>query len=777
MANPAQPTLPQTPPHDPHHDEFTGVYGFFRRHQKKLLYTAGLFTLLTFSVTGPMMSAVAELFAKKREMPSIEVLGKRVDLEPEDFQFGDILARNMPTLQGPQSLPPVLPPLETGESGRTELSDNLAILRRAAITEGIDVSMVEVDRAIETLRSQSTVESTAQLARQRGFGSLAQYRDVVREAMRIGTYVRLQTLALDCSDARVLDRVMKDREKITLRVATLDEKLIEEQLKAAGLISDDDLRKWLDGKDEPTKERIQVYDSNRLELRIAALMLAEGQFDMSQWQDDVLKDFTVGDESLKVYYEQEKEMRFKLEGDKNYKPFEDVKAEVNRVVAAERVMNSLLQKLNQKSVEVLKPQTDAQEKAVADQAAAQTAFRELEAKVAEKPDDAELNAQLLAAKATVTEREAGVKAAMEAVDAARAAWDMTEAFNELTKDKKGFVLTKFSGKRNTEELKDLDAGELGLGQWPTSGQASFLSKKGMLSAFPGRTGKAVILYQVTDIDVRPLKAWDKLRPVLEGAYYTEQATTQAATKKKTMEEALLRLARAKMPERVTEIEGKRAAKVEERLAEWERKTTAGIAEAELTLQPLAAGTQAQMAWQRKLDTLRAELGKKEDRRKDFDAAVGKELEAEIAEEAKKWHHEVLAAAAAEAGFTVTDLLPHVRDLQNRPRFDKAFDHTTVFLFGNHSELKLHETTGVVQDQTNRRWHVAVCMNVEPLTPADVTRREFEALRTYGGIYSFATVQAYGSYAQAFTHDALEKRYAFRRPVGEQLVEKPEPGKN
>jgi hypothetical protein len=770
MANPAQPPVPPTPAAEAHHDEFTGVYGFFRRHQKKLLYTAGLFTLLTFSVTGPMMSAVGEFFAKEREMPSIEVLGKRVKLEPADFEFGDILARNLENPMGTQSLPPVLPALGTGEAGRTELPDNLAILRRAAIAEGIDVSMVEVDRAIENLREQSKLESVSQLARQRGFGSLAQYREVVREAMRIGTYVRLQTLALDCSDARVLEQVLRDREKITLRAATLDEKAIEAQMKAAGPIGDDDLRKWLEGKDEATKERLQVYDSNHLELRFAALLLGPDDFDASQWQEEVLKDFVVPDDSLKAYYNQEKDLRYKVEGTSDHKPFEDVKAEVLRVVQAERVMNHVLQKLGEKQLEAMKAPTEASQKADADLAAAQTAVKELETKIAEKPDDAELAEQMRAAKATVTEREAAVAAARQAVDDARAAWDMTPAFAEIVKDKKGFVQKPTTGKRNVESLKDLDAGDLGFGQWPTSGQAAFLSKKGMLAAFPGRTGKAVILYQVTDVDVRPMKAWDKLRPVLEGAYYTEQATAQADAKKKVMEEALLRLAKTKMPEKVAEIEGKRAAKVEERLAEWERKTNDGIAEAERTLQPLAAGTQAQMAWQRKLDALRAELGKKDARRAEFDAAVAKELEAEIAEEAKKYHHQVLAEAAAEAGFTVAEIGPHVRDLQNRPRFDKAFDPTVVFLFRDHSELKLDETTGLVRDDANRRWHVAVCTKVEPLTAADVTRREFEAMRTYGGIYSFATQQTYVGYGQAFTREALEKRYAFHRPVGEQQVQ-------
>ena len=56
-------------------DEKSGVYGFFRRHQKLLLYTAGLFTLLTFSITGSLQSLVGGVFSKNVERGSIEVNG------------------------------------------------------------------------------------------------------------------------------------------------------------------------------------------------------------------------------------------------------------------------------------------------------------------------------------------------------------------------------------------------------------------------------------------------------------------------------------------------------------------------------------------------------------------------------------------------------------------------------------------------------------------------------------------------------------------------------
>src|SRR5689334_736746 len=105
--NPVHPPLtPSTPPPADHkYDELSGVYGFFRRHQKKLLYTAGLFTLLTFSISGPMMAAASEVFGTKRTMPTIEVNGKRVHLEPEDDMYGDELARKVRNAIPPGVLP------------------------------------------------------------------------------------------------------------------------------------------------------------------------------------------------------------------------------------------------------------------------------------------------------------------------------------------------------------------------------------------------------------------------------------------------------------------------------------------------------------------------------------------------------------------------------------------------------------------------------------------------------------------------------------------------
>ena len=776
-------------PADAHFDENRSVYGFFRRHQKKLLYTAGFFTLLTFSITGPLLGVVHEWFGTPLPMASIVVGGKQVKMQPDDYVFGRVIAHNITN----RTLFAVLPPIALAdEGGQTELPDVLAILRRAAIEEGIEVAGPDVDRAIAAEVEHFKAESAAKLARNASYQSLEQYRQVVAEAMRIGTYVRLQTLVLDTSDANVLQQVLKDREKITLKVATYDEIAAETRLKAARTMSEDDLKKWMESKNEAEKNRLQVYDKPRWKLHLAALLLAEDKFDPTQWQADALKDFTVGDDQLRSVYEQERDARFKIEGkDNEYKPFEDaaVKAELTRLMQAEQVMRHLLEKLRQQQTEALKPQSDevtrtqaahAEAVSIAGELRGQEAMKqgEVEAKAKEleqKPDDGalkeahdklqkeltKLKDDVFQANPVVDAKKRAVDEAETALKEARAHWDFPRAFADLTKDKKGFDLKTTTELKNGDQLKDL--AEFELGQWATA-EKNYYPNKGDLCSAPGRTTKAVLLSQAIDLELRPLKDWEKeLRKLVEDAYWTEQAKEEGTKQKKVMEDALLRLGKAKMTDKVTEIDGKRQSRVDEKLAAWEKTTNDGIAEAEGVLANPKLGQVARGNWQRKLEVLKAQRDGKEQRRKDFDAEVGKEIEKEINTEARKFYGQVLEEAATEAGFTVAPIGPYLRDLQQRPRFDKTYDHTVVFLMRSQSQLKLDETTDVLVDSTNRRMHVATCTKVEPATAADVTRREFEALRsgTFGN--SFADLQAMKAYQQAFTLKALETRYELKRP--------------
>jgi hypothetical protein len=290
----------------------------------------------------------------------------------------------------------------------------------------------------------------------------------------------------------------------------------------------------------------------------------------------------------------------------------------------------------------------------------------------------------------------------------------------------------------------------------------------MLSFGPQRTDKAAFLYQVTDLVIDELKPWAELQPVLEGAYYTEQAKEQAEAAKAKFADALLRLAKAKVPDEVAKIEQSRQARIDEKVGAWETTTKADIEAAKARLADPKMGKQARATWQARQQSLEQQLAGREAKVAAISKEVDAELEQEIGELAKKQHKDVLAEAAAEAGFTLVDIPPLPRDLQNKPRFDKRYDATTVYLFRNHDKLDEGEATGVVQDVTARRWIAAYCTKVEPLTIADVERREFELWRTgFGGNSSYAALQERFAYQQAFNLDALKQRYAYENAVVEQ----------
>ncbi|MBL8753389.1 MAG: hypothetical protein JNK15_08825 [Planctomycetes bacterium] len=800
MTNPVQPAAPAPNPPE-HFDEHSGVYGFFRRHQKKLLYTAGLFTLLTFSISGPMLASIDDLFRKNPDLPTISVNGTRVPLTVEDYDIGRQLAGNA-MFAVPRG---VMPSILGDADEQNELGDAYAILRRAAIVEGFEAPMSQVDAAIETLREQAKAESAHKLAQGLNFASLAQYRNLVAEAMRIGTYLKLQSLALDSSEAEVLRQVLLDREKITLRVATFDEKKAEDELKAQKPQTDDDLHKWLDGKSDRDKRVMQAYDSPLADLRVLALLLADGQFDPEQWKESHLKDFTVADDQLQGLYEQEKENRFKLEGDKQYKPFDDaaVKTELTRLAQAEHVMNQLLTALRGKQAEQQKPAVDEINRTNAELGSKQAALSEtdtklateqntlasLESQLAQKPDDADLKQKVEAGKAAVAKLKddqfkaseaipalkAAVKAAEDAKKEADAKFDLFAAAAELTKDKKGFVTKESTEKKSTEVWKDLDAEalKLDLGKWPTVNFGGL--QKGSLGFAPGRTSKAVVLFQAKDVDMTPLKPWDKLKPLVETAYFTELAKKQGEEKKKAMEEALLRLAKAKMPEKVAEIEGKKQARIDEKVKEWETTTKTAIEKARTTLAGLSPGTKVHATWEAELKQKEGQLATRDAQLKRFEAEVTKAIEVEVGDEAKKLYKDVLDQAAAEAGFTVSELPAYPRDLAERtPRFDKVFDPRTVYLMRSQSQLKVGDATTVLQDFTNRQYHVVVCTKAEPLGPGDVTRRDFESLRTGDGNVPFASSMAFRAFQQSFGVKALEVRYDLQQKVGVQREEASKP---
>lgn len=780
-----------TPAPEPDFDELTGVYGFFRRHQMKLLYTAGLFTLLTFSIGGSIQGLVGGLVSDGRDRATIIVNGERVQLTDEDYSYGSRMARSL------RSLPyGVMLYLSAGDGGNSELGEVFALMRRAAIAEGIEPSLKEVDRAIEAMREQTKTESAAKLAVSGGFGSLAEYRQVVSEAMRVGMYTRLQLLALDTSDAEVMRQTLLHREKVAFKVATFDEQARQDEMKAKSELTDDDLKKWLEDQTDIQKARMAAFDLPTVKLRIAGLLWSEGQFNPEEWAEGVLADYPISDDQLKTYYEADKDF-FTVEGTVDqFREFEDeaVKAELTRMVQAERVMLDLNTKLKAAQLAIVQPLSDTvatnQNEYNTAQQAARAAMklkalkeREVTTKEAELEKDAE-NVELKAALAALKvelepltvaltaaeEVETALKTALEASqadeEAGRVGFDFVAEFNKLVAGKSGFVQKETAEQVTAEALKDLDALGLDLGHWERSMVATSLRSVGGISNNPGRTYKASIIYQALEMEAQPLKAWEDLKPLCEDAYYTEKAVAETREKTTAMRDALLRLAKVKIPEFLAEREKERQGRIDTMISEWETGVTSDIAKSKEMLTTPNLGTKATKSWQTKLDNKQRELEGKSFRVDMFGRQVEREITNEIQEEATKFYAEVLDDAAAEAGYTVTEFGPYPRFLTSRPRFDENYDETVVYTFLNHSDMEAGDAVGPVTDSAERRSHVITCESVAPLTADDITRREFESSRKV-----FIGMQKQNGLNQAFTKEALEARYKIERPA----VEQPEPG--
>ena len=122
MANPSAPNPNASGPVPSHevYDELSGVYGFFRRHQKKILYTAGLFTLLTFSIAQQLQDSVRNVAVSSSVRGTIQVNGKAVDVLDHDIEVGHRVAiglqpRRVEEMVGGQRMQSLRPPAVPGQ--------------------------------------------------------------------------------------------------------------------------------------------------------------------------------------------------------------------------------------------------------------------------------------------------------------------------------------------------------------------------------------------------------------------------------------------------------------------------------------------------------------------------------------------------------------------------------------------------------------------------------------------------------------------------------------
>ncbi len=734
-------------------------FDFFRKHQKAILYTAGLFALLTFSVTGAMTAVVEGLFQPSLPGATMTLAdGRRVMTTVEDHRIAQALSQT-------PLFPDLIPQIGDQKSGMTELTDTLAAVRRLAIEYGIGASDLEVEKAVATIakvwpRPEGVDQVTlSDFARAAGRAP-GEYVVLMRESLRISTFLRLCSFAADASDARIADDLVRGMKKLTLRVATLDKKALEETLKTTE-VTDDQLREWLAGLSDADKQPYQ--DTNRVALRIAGLKLAD--FDDAAFAAELAG--KVYDEvAISDRYNLDREVLFRREKKEGedppqdpYVPLDDVRGQVLKRLKAEDVLRTIADRLQGALATQLQPLVDARTEKSKDVARLREAQVAADKAAAEKPDDVTLKDAAAAAKAAKEAGEQAVKDANAAVDAARASFDMLAALPQVTTGK--LVTVSIPETKNADELKDLPE----FGTWEASWSAPSVDLVGDFGPRVQNTKAGAFLFQVAAAVKSPLKDFDKIRDQLREGYYKAKADELAKERRTKFEAALERLAKASKQTEIDAVEAEHQTALQKRFDEWKTAQQAALDKARQMRQSLEKDPNsiAYKQWLAKFEAIEKALADPEAHRKVLDTELRAETDGKIKKLVRGAHASVLDAAAAEAEFVVETVGPYRKDLDRQPRFQDAYPARVRFLFGNQTvkDLELNAASDVLEDFTNRAHHLAVMEKIEPGTLEDITRRDILAARD-----TFVSKARGGAVAQSFTIDALRKGWGYRRADGE-----------
>jgi hypothetical protein len=786
------------------------IFEYFRKRQKIILYTAGIFALISFSITGALLGTFDSLAGGRYEGPKMRLAdGRLVRVQEEDMDVARALVNS-------RLAPSLMPSIWDQDRGAADHIEVLAALRRLAIESGIHGSDHEVQRAADAYlrlirqwqqqQQQPANEelSVRDLAAQAGFGrSVGRYFDLMREMHRIGTFLRLQSLAVDVSDAEIAEQIARGLDVMTLKVATLDKKAIEAELKKTE-VSDEDLQKWLDGLEDA--EKMPYRDTNRVALKIAALRY--DQFDPAAEEDlkgkeysdqDLTNRYNLDREKLYRRPEPPKEAPPKEDGAKEdgakeeqkaeeqgkageqegkpdaqkaeepkdevekdeqqdpYRPLEEVKDDVRKRLLAEDALRGVLDKVLAALAEHLRPEVAARTEALKVLAQARQAKSDADAAAAKDTNSEDLKQKATAAKTAEEQADQAHKAAEAAVDAKRATFDFAGEVQKLGKP--WLVMSQVAEPVGADKLRDLPDG---LGTWENAFAATSMDLAGDVSPRVFNTDKACFVFQVTALVKTPLKAFADIKDQLKEAYYKKKADEAAKESLDKFKDALKRLAREKRKEEIDKIEKDQAATVETKVAEWQTARTKEFEEAKAWRDRLANDPKsgAYQAWQRKFEGLEKDLGTIEDKRKAIETEVKAEVEEKVNAELRKAYADVLDQAAQETGLSVETLPAYPKTLNTRPRFYDSYPPEVRFLFSDPkvTGLAQGESTDILEDVTNRAHYLPVCVEVRKGTVADVTRRELSAQRE-----TFAATRVAEALQQSFSIDAFRKRYAYQAP--------------
>ena len=295
-------------PVDPKHQEEveaqggSGAFGFFHKYQKQIIYTAGIFTLLTFSITGALTGTFERWFAPQIPYPVMEVPGfGKVQITEEDERA----ARGI-RLVWTSGMLFAFPPLGGGEE-QADYNQQLAALRALAVSAGIEASETEVEKILDSaVRSYPSVNSVEQLAFAARTVDVNLYKRWVMETVRVATFLRLAMLGVAQTEEEAIEQILEENERVAFSVAYVDAKGFKDDLKEK--LTDDQLKKWLDEIDETKSDKYRK-PANRAALKIA--MLEAAKFKHENYIEE-LGQREIGDPEIQARWIRDREFMYKL---------------------------------------------------------------------------------------------------------------------------------------------------------------------------------------------------------------------------------------------------------------------------------------------------------------------------------------------------------------------------------------------------------------------------------------------------------------------------------
>ncbi|MGA1605674.1 MAG: hypothetical protein ACO4CT_01710 [Planctomycetota bacterium] len=753
---------------------------FFRKYQRVILYTAGIFALVSFSISAPILGFFDSLFRKQLPNPTMRIGDKVVDVTVEDLGIGSqvaMLQRFLPTIVMPNFVP------EDEDSNRREI---YAAVRRLAIHYGIEISEDEVGRAIQqAVDIVPAAESALDLARIARLTSVGELQKLIGESLRMGTFLRLQALAADVTDASLAEQLVRDQEFLMLDIATLDEEALQKELESEE-VADETLTAWVtDLEDFDRRSRGYLGDPlYRLQLAYAELAAFDpaayaAELGDKEFSDDEVDNFYVMNRAaLFLKPKEEKSEDKQEEGDPKKdeeptdadqdvveeKPEDDylalddaLKASIRKRLAAEAVLRKIWDQVGERFRAAQTAGNEAIEAAQVAVEEKQTA-RGAAAERGEAADATEdEKAALAAADEAITAAKAAVTAAEEALVTIRKDFDAKAAFEELAAGRAGVGVLD----TGEELLSAAKIGELApIAPWKG---VITVTESQPLSTQVQRSPSAVFHTRLVAADLTPLRPLDEIRDKVRADYFRKRAEDLAQERSDAFEKAIKDLALARATEEVQKVETARDERVEKEFGEWRTGVETSLEEARKTLEGLGGSDPNRRVYKAASDRvakLEAELAGADAKRTEITEAEQKTADDEIADIAKAKYGEVLAEAATANGFAVASFGPFKRDLSRtgtpRESFPKPIRY--VFWSGDTSNLDKGEATDLLQDFTGRARHLAVITDVQKGDLASITRRQL--LQARAAEAGMRRVTALG---QSFTLDAIKQRYGWQAP--------------